>query len=131
MRISDWSSDVCSSDRILGALFNGLFLVGMAIYVLWMGAMRLMEPIDLATTPMLLAAAGGIATELVALWLLYNRPKGNLKMQGAFWQIVQTFVGSFIILVSALVIRFTSSEERRGGKECVDNCITRGLQDHK
>src|SRR3546814_1136841 len=94
--------------EILGALFNGLFLVGMAIYVLWMGAMRLMEPIDLATTPMLLAAAGGIATELVALWLLYNRQKGNLNMQGAFWHIVQTFVGSFIIIVSALVIRFTA-----------------------
>src|SRR3546814_16030874 len=72
-----------------------------------MGAMRLMEPIDLATTPMLLAAAGGIATELVALWLLYKRQKGNLNMQGAFWHIVQTFVGSFIIIVSALVIRFT------------------------
>src|SRR3546814_17593274 len=81
----------------------------MAIYVLWVGAMRLMEPIDLATTPMLLAAAGGIATELVALWLLYNRQKGNLNMQGAFWHIVQTFVGSFIIIVSALVIRFTDS----------------------
>lgn len=72
-----------------------------------MGAMRLMEPIELATTPMLLAAAGGIATELVALRLLYKRQKGNLNMQGAFWHIVQTFVGSFIIIVSALVIRFT------------------------
>ncbi|MEO3432325.1 cation diffusion facilitator family transporter [Inquilinus sp. CAU 1745] len=93
--------------EILGALFNGLFLVGMAGYVLWMGAMRLMDPIELATGPMLLAAAGGIATELVALWLLYRRQKGNLNMQGAFWHIVQTFVGSFIIIVSALVIRFT------------------------
>lgn len=93
--------------EILGALFNGLFLVAMAAYVLWMGAMRLMDPIELATTPMLFAAAGGIATELVALWLLYERQKGNLNMQGAFWHIVQTFVGSFIIIVSALVIRFT------------------------
>src|SRR3546814_10761153 len=59
-----------------------------------MGAMRLMEPIALATTPMLLAAAGGIASELVALKLLYPRQKGNLNMQGAYWHIVQTFVGS-------------------------------------
>lgn len=59
--------------EILGALFNGLFLVVMALYVLWMGAMRLMEPVELATTPMLIAAAGGIATELVALWLMYER----------------------------------------------------------
>jgi cobalt-zinc-cadmium efflux system protein len=28
-------------------------------------------------------------------------------MQGAFWHILQTFVGSLIIIVSALVIRFT------------------------
>lgn len=28
-------------------------------------------------------------------------------MQGAYWHILQTFVGSFIIIVSALVIRFT------------------------
>lgn len=93
--------------EILGALFNGLFLVAMALYVLWMGAMRLMDPIELATTPMLIAAAGGIITELVALWLLYERQKDNLNMRGAFWHIVQTFVGSFIIIVSALVIRFT------------------------
>ena len=93
--------------EILGALFNGLFLVAMALLVFWMGAMRLMEPIELATTPMLFAAAGGIATELVALWLLYERQKGNLNMRGAFWHVMQTFVGSFLIIISALVIRFT------------------------
>jgi len=66
-----------------------------------------MEPIELATTPMLIAAAGGIATELVALWLMYERQKDNLNMRGAYWHILQTFVGSFLIIVSALVIRFT------------------------
>ncbi len=93
--------------EILGALFNGLFLVLMAGYVLWMGAMRLMHPIELHTTPMLIAAFGGIVTELIAFRLLYERQKGNLNMQGAFWHVVQTFVGSLIIIVSALVIRFT------------------------
>jgi len=93
--------------EILGALFNGLFLVLMALFVLWMGAMRLMEPIHLPTTPMLAAAAGGIVTELIALRLLYARSKDNLNMKGALWHIIQTFVGSFLIIVSALVIRFT------------------------
>lgn len=93
--------------EILGALFNGLFLAVMALLVFWMGAMRLMEPMDLPTTPMLLAAAGGIAVELVALRLLYRRQKGNLNMKGAFWHILQTFVGSLLIIVAALVIQFT------------------------
>lgn len=93
--------------EIIGALFNGLFLVAMALFVFWMGAMRLMEPIELPTTPMLVAAGGGIATELVALWLLYERQKDNLNLRGAYWHILQTFVGSFLIIISALVIRFT------------------------
>ena len=52
-------------------------------------------------------AVGGIITELIALRLLYPRQKGNLNMKGAFWHIIQTFVGSILIIISALVIRFT------------------------
>ena len=92
--------------EIIGALFNGLFLVIMAGYVLWMGAMRLMHPVELPASAMLFTALGGIVTELIAFRLLYQRQKGNLNMKGAFWHILQTFVGSLIIVVSAIVIRF-------------------------
>lgn len=93
--------------EIVGALFNGLFLVGMAAWVLWMGAMRLRDPQNLPTDIMLYTAAGGIVTELIAFRLLYRRQKNDLNMKGAFWHILQTFVGSIIIVISALVIRFT------------------------
>lgn len=93
--------------EIIGALFNGLFLTIMAIYVFWMGAMRLMEPIELQTTVMLYTAFGGIITELISFWFLYERQKKNLNLKGAFLHIIQTFVGSLIIIISALVIRFT------------------------
>ena len=79
----------------------------MAIIVLVMGAMRLQNPIDLPTTPMLLAAAGGLITEVISLRLLYAGQKDDLNMQGAFWHILQTFVGSLLIVVTALVIEFT------------------------
>src|SRR5699024_12350796 len=39
--------------EILGALFNGLFLAIMAVTVIWMGAMRLGDPIELPTTVMI------------------------------------------------------------------------------
>lgn len=93
--------------EIVGALFNGLFLALMAVMVLRMGWMRLRMPMDLPTGPMLWTAAGGIVTEVISFWLLYRQQKGNLNVRGAFWHIVQTFVGSLIIVVSALVIRFT------------------------
>jgi cobalt-zinc-cadmium efflux system protein len=93
--------------EIIGALFNGLFLLIMAGVVLWMGAMRLRMPVHLPTWPMLWAAAGGLATEAVSFWLLYGRQKENLNVRGALWHILQTLVGSLLIVVTALVIRFT------------------------
>jgi cobalt-zinc-cadmium efflux system protein len=93
--------------EIIGALFNGMLLIIMAGFVFWMGATRLMDPIELPTNAMLLVAAIAIVTELIAFWLLYERQKENLNVRGAFWHIMQTFIGSLVIITSALVIRFT------------------------
>lgn len=94
--------------EIMGALLNGLFLFLMAIYVLWMGYQRLLAPIEVPAGPMLLAAGGGLITEVISLWLLFGSDKDNLNMQGAIWHVIQTFVGSIIIIVAAVVIYFTS-----------------------
>jgi cobalt-zinc-cadmium efflux system protein len=93
--------------EIIGALLNGVFLLVMALVVLVMGYMRLQNPIDLPTTPMLFAAAGGIVTELISLKLLYSSQKGDLNIRGAFWHIIQTFVGSILIIITAVVIKLT------------------------
>jgi cobalt-zinc-cadmium efflux system protein len=93
--------------EIVGALLNGGFLLAMAILVFVMGAMRLNDPIDLPTTPMLLAAFGGLITEVISLKLLYSGQKGDINMRGAFWHVMQTFIGSLLIIVAALVIKFT------------------------
>lgn len=93
--------------EIVGALLNGAFLLAMAILVLVMGYMRLQNPIDLPTTPMLLAAAGGIITEVISLRLLYAGQQGDLNIKGAFWHIIQTFIGSILIVITALVIELT------------------------
>ena len=93
--------------EIIGALLNGLFLLLMAFYVLYMGFMRLYEDLELPAEIMMLAAGGGLITEFIAFGLMYKRQKGNLNMQGAFWHVMQTFVGSLLIIIAALVIYFT------------------------
>jgi len=93
--------------EIIGALLNGLFLLLMAVYVMWMGYQRLLAPVEVPAGPMLLAASGGLITEIIALWLLFGSDKDNLNMQGAIWHVVQTFVGSVIIIIAAVVIYFT------------------------
>ncbi len=93
--------------EILGALINGGFLAGMALVVIYMAAMRLNAPIDLPTGPMLLAAAGGLVTEFISLGLIWKQSRSDMNVRGALWHIIQTFVGSLLIIVTALVIRFT------------------------
>lgn len=93
--------------EIIGALVNGGFLLAMALVVIAMGAMRLAHPIDLPTGPMLLAAAGGLVTELVSLALIWKQSRSDLNVKGALWHIIQTFVGSLLIIITALVIYFT------------------------
>ena len=93
--------------EIIGAAVNGGFLLAMALVVIGMAAMRLSNPIDLPTGPMLLAAAGGLVTEFISLGLIWKESKSDLNTRGALWHIIQTFVGSLLIIVTALVIRFT------------------------
>ena len=93
--------------EIIGALVNGAFLLAMALLVIYMGIMRIGKPIDLPTGPMLFAAAGGLVTELISLYLMTREKSDDLNMRGAFWHVMQTFIGSIIIIVAALVIQFT------------------------
>ncbi len=93
--------------EIIGALVNGGFLLAMALLVVYMGVMRLSDPIDLPTGPMLWAAAGGLFTEFVSLGLIWKQSRSDLNVRGALWHIIQTFIGSLLIIVTALVIRYT------------------------
>lgn len=93
--------------EIVGALLNGVFLFLMALFVMWMGYMRLRQPIELETMPMLAAALGGLIIEVIALRALYASQKDDLNVRGAYWHVLQTFVGSLIIIIAVVVIEFT------------------------
>lgn len=93
--------------EVIGALVNGGFLLAMALMVIVMGSMRLNNPIHLPTLPLLAAAVGGLITEFISLGLIWKQSRSDINVKGALWHIIQTFIGSLIIIVTALVIRFT------------------------
>jgi cobalt-zinc-cadmium efflux system protein len=93
--------------EVIGALLNGFFLLIMAIMVLYMGYMRLEHPMHVPPGAMLIAAFGGLVTEVISIKLLDSGQKGNLNLKGAFWHVLQTFVGSLIIIIAAIIIYFT------------------------
>ncbi len=93
--------------EIVGALLNGLFLFLMAALVVYMGIKRLLDPVEVEFGLMIAAAGGGLITELISLKVLFSGQKGSLNMKGVFWHVMQTFVGSLIIILAAVIIYTT------------------------
>src|SRR3546814_14911538 len=116
MRISDWSSDVCSSDLagIIGATISGLMRLelaqpGIQYLPLWAGTEDF-------------AAA-------LHLWNVMVTAHGLIMI---FFVIMPAMVGGFghwfvPIMIGAPDMAVPGrTEERRGGKESVLTCLSRG-----
>src|SRR3546814_14935419 len=104
MRISDWSSDVCSSD--LARHIDPEYWIGFAglspLAWLWMGS----------------AVAAAIGRRLAG--------DANRTADGTLG--IEAIV--MIRRLFAFVLLCWRSEERRVGKECVSTCIVRGARYH-
>src|SRR3546814_17790497 len=104
MRISDWSSDVCSSDLGVGLHFSLKDLL----------AVRTIA-VPGAIAQIAVASGLGIALGLSLGWSFAGSAIFGLALS----------VASTVVLLRAL-----RSEERRVGKECVSTCRSRGCPCH-
>jgi cobalt-zinc-cadmium efflux system protein len=93
--------------EILAALANGILLFAVAGYVLWEAARRLQEPPEIATTPVLWVAAGGLAANLIAFGLLRPGARENLNVRGAYLEVFADGLGSVAVLIAAATMQLT------------------------
>src|SRR3546814_16304943 len=121
MRISDWSSDVCSSD-LAGQLKTGHIEGGSTTDVIGALQRQGLRPIHMAEVP---ASANGPA---------------KTKVGKASRQIIAKAIGELGVLLGAgltlyralaVVVDNSRSEERRDGKESADTCQTRRSRVHE
>src|SRR3546814_13646812 len=115
MRISDWSSDVCSSDLRPPA-------VALLRHDPATGHHRRGRGMTTTIDGPRLPAATGTATSLVVLLHGYGADGNDLIELGAQWQRLLPDT-AFVAPHAPGRIR---SEGRRGGKECVSTCRARG-----
>ena len=92
--------------EIVAAFFNGLLLLGMAIFILIKGLQRAFNPIELPALPMFIVGIGGIGLEIVTLVLLYGGQKESLNIRGSFWHVINAFFGSIAIIIAAVFVLF-------------------------
>jgi cobalt-zinc-cadmium efflux system protein len=80
--------------EILAALANGIFLILIALYILYESYGRLLAPQPVKSGVMLAIASAGLAANLVTARLLYRGRNDNLNLRGAFLHVLGDTMGS-------------------------------------
>jgi len=90
--------------EILAALLNGVFLVMVALYVLYEAYGRFLDPPDVRAELMLLVASGGLIANLASATILFGKQSESLNVRGAFSHVLSDALGSVGAVLASLVI---------------------------
>ena len=93
--------------EVLAALANGVLLVALSIWIFVAAAQRLSDPPDVLGGWMLVIAIIGIAVNLGAGAALYRSREESLNVDAAFRHVLADLLGSFGVLVAAVIILAT------------------------
>ena len=94
--------------EILAAVFNGVTLVLISIYIFYEAFMRFKSPPEVASVGMLVIASIGLFVNIAVAWILMRGgdTKENLNLRAAFLHVLGDMLGSIGAIVAALLILF-------------------------
>ena len=95
------------ASKHLGALANGVLLLGVAAYILWEAIGRFRAPPPVAATGMLVVAVAGLIVNLIAMRLLKAGSGESLNVKGAYLEVWSDMLGSLGVLIAAATIKLT------------------------
>lgn len=90
--------------EILAALANAALLFGVAGYVIYEAAVRLTNPPQIHSGPMLAVAVAGLAVNLLSWWLLREGAAESINVEGAYLEVLADLLGSLGVIVAAVVV---------------------------
>jgi cobalt-zinc-cadmium efflux system protein len=93
--------------EILAAAVNAGALFAIGIYILVEAYQRLLDPVEIQTTPMLIVAVLGLIVNIISARLLVSGSEGSLNVKSAYLEVLADLLGSVAVIVGALIIRFT------------------------
>lgn len=94
--------------EILAAVFNGVTLILIALFIFYEAIERFANPPEVATTGMLVISSIGLAVNILVAWIMMrgSDTKENLNMRGAFLHVISDMLGSVGAILAALLIIF-------------------------
>lgn len=93
--------------EILAAVFNGVTLILISIYIFYEAFQRFAEPPEVASTGMLIIASIGLVANIIVAWMLMRGDtEENLNLRAAFLHVLGDLLGSVGAVTAALLIMF-------------------------
>ena len=94
--------------EILAAVFNGVTLILIALFIFYEAFERFTNPPVVATNGMLVISSIGLAVNILVAWIMMrgSDTKENLNMRGAFLHVVSDMLGSVGAIIAALLIMY-------------------------
>ena len=93
--------------EILAAVFNGVTLLIISLFILVEAYKRFREPAEIATGGMLIIASVGLAVNIIVAWVLMRGDtEENLNLRAAFLHVLGDLLGSVGAVAAALAIIF-------------------------
>ena len=92
--------------EVLGALVNGLLLVGVVAYILWDAYGRLQDPRTVDPVIVVVVGLVGLGANLAAAWVLSGH-RDLLNVEGAFLHLLADAAGSVAAVVAGVAIWLT------------------------
>ena len=93
--------------EIIAAAVNAVLLFLVALYILYEGYRRVVEPTHIQSLGMLVIAALGLVVNLIAMRVLASGKDSDVNMRGAYLEVWSDMLGSAGVLGAAVVLWLT------------------------
>ncbi len=94
--------------RVLAAFTNGLVLLGLSVWIMVEGLLRMLNPQPVIGSMMLWVAFGGLIVNLIAAFILHGGDNNDINLSGALWHVLGDLLGSVAAIIAAIVIIATN-----------------------
>ncbi|MHB0938829.1 MAG: cation diffusion facilitator family transporter [Armatimonadota bacterium] len=92
--------------EILAALFNGMTLLAITVYIVIEAARRIQQPPPVGGLGLLVIASGGLVVNLIGAYLLHRGHQHSLNVRAAFYHLLGDALGSLGAILAGVFIYF-------------------------
>lgn len=93
--------------EVLAATANAVLLFGVAIYILYEGYRRFIDPPEIQSLGMLAIAAVGFVVNMAAMRILSSEQERSVNVRGAYLEVWSDMLGSLGVILAAVVLWLT------------------------